>query len=107
MARTYITNGPSKTNQKAIRLETYGKQTSGKTKTTMARGCHGRPKKLKARNWKKTAKDGRTWRELAEKAKTHKGLWYQMMMMMMMMLIMMKMISRSILLRMRKFSENF
>jgi len=29
----------------AIRLETYGNQTSRKTKTTMARGCHGRSKK--------------------------------------------------------------
>jgi len=25
-------------------------------------------------NWKETAKDRRTWRDLAEKAKTHKGL---------------------------------
>jgi hypothetical protein len=31
-------------------------------------------KKLKAKNWKETAKDRRTWRDLAEKAKTHKGL---------------------------------
>jgi hypothetical protein len=31
-------------------------------------------KKLKAKIWKETAKDGRTWRHLAEKAKTHKGL---------------------------------
>ena len=31
-------------------------------------------KKLKIKkNWKETAKD-RTWRDLAEKAKTHKGL---------------------------------
>jgi hypothetical protein len=30
-------------------------------------------KKLKVKNWKETAKD-RTWRDLAEKAKTHKGL---------------------------------
>jgi hypothetical protein len=75
MAGAYPKNGPSKTNQKAIRLETYGNQTSRKTKTTMARGCHGRSiKKLKVKNWKKTAKDRRTWRELAEKAKTHKGL---------------------------------
>jgi len=36
----------------------------------MTRGCHGRFKK----NWKETAKDRRTWRDLAEKAKTHKGL---------------------------------
>ena len=31
-------------------------------------------KKLKVNNWKETAKDRRTWRDLAEKAKTHKGL---------------------------------
>jgi hypothetical protein len=30
-------------------------------------------KKLKVKNWKE-AKDRRTWRDLAEKAKTHKGL---------------------------------
>jgi hypothetical protein len=30
-------------------------------------------KKLKVKNWKETAKD-RTYRDLAEKAKTHKGL---------------------------------
>ena len=38
-------------------------------------------KKLKVKNWKETAKDRRTWRDLAEKAKTHKGLQCQMMMM--------------------------
>jgi len=32
-------------------------------------------KKLKIKkNWKETAKDIRTWRDLAEKAKTHKRL---------------------------------
>jgi hypothetical protein len=30
--------------------------------------------KLKVKNWKETAKERRTWRDLAEKAKTHKGL---------------------------------
>jgi len=30
-------------------------------------------KKLKVKNWKEAAKDRRTWRDLAEKAKTHKG----------------------------------
>jgi hypothetical protein len=30
--------------------------------------------KLKVKNWKEAAKDRRTWRDLAEKAKTHKGL---------------------------------
>jgi hypothetical protein len=40
-------------------------------------------KKLKVKNWKEAAKDRRTWRDLAEKAKTHKGLQCQMMIMMM------------------------
>jgi hypothetical protein len=31
-------------------------------------------KKLKMKNWKETAKDRRTWRDLAEKAKPHKEL---------------------------------
>ena len=31
-------------------------------------------KKLKIKNWKETAKDRRTWRDLAEKTKIHKGL---------------------------------
>jgi hypothetical protein len=31
-------------------------------------------KKLKVKIWKETAKDRRTWRDMAEKAKTHKGL---------------------------------
>jgi hypothetical protein len=40
----------------------------------MARGCHERSEKLKVKNWKKATKDRRTWRDLAEKARTHKGL---------------------------------
>jgi hypothetical protein len=31
-------------------------------------------KKLQVKNWKETAKDRRTWRDLVERAKTHKGL---------------------------------
>ena len=31
-------------------------------------------KKLKLKNWKETAKDRKTWRDLAEKVKTPKGL---------------------------------
>jgi hypothetical protein len=31
-------------------------------------------KKLKGKRWKGTAKDRRTWRDLAEKAKIQKGL---------------------------------
>jgi uncharacterized coiled-coil protein SlyX len=40
-------------------------------------------KKVNVKNWKETAKDRRTWRDLAEKVKTHKVLQCQMMMMMM------------------------
>jgi uncharacterized coiled-coil protein SlyX len=35
-------------------------------------------KKLKVKNWKEIAKDRRTWRDLTEKEKTHKGLYCQM-----------------------------
>jgi hypothetical protein len=31
-------------------------------------------KRLEVKNWKETAKDRRSWRDLTEKAKTHKGL---------------------------------
>jgi len=31
-------------------------------------------KKLKVKKWKEAAKERRTWRDLAEKGKTHKGL---------------------------------
>ena len=31
-------------------------------------------KKLKVKNWKEIVEDRRTWRDLAEKVKTHKGL---------------------------------
>ena len=54
MAGVYPTNGPSKTNWEAVRLETYGKQTSRKTKTTMARGYHGRSKKAESKNTERT-----------------------------------------------------
>ena len=40
-------------------------------------------KRLKVKNWEEIVKDRRTGRDLAEKAKTHKGLQCQMMMMMM------------------------
>jgi hypothetical protein len=39
----------------------------------MARDVMEDVKKSKAKSWKETAKDRRTWRDLAEKAKTHTG----------------------------------
>jgi hypothetical protein len=50
MAGSYPKNGPSKTNWEAIRLKIYGNQSSRKTKTMMARGCHGRSKKAESKN---------------------------------------------------------
>jgi hypothetical protein len=44
MAGTYPKNGPSKISYEATSLGTYGNQASRKTKTTMARRCHGRSK---------------------------------------------------------------
>jgi len=49
MAGAYPKNGLSKTNWEAITLETYGNQTSRKTKTTMTRKCHGRSKKAESK----------------------------------------------------------
>jgi hypothetical protein len=41
----------------------------------MTRGCHGRFKKAEnKKTGRKQTKDRRTWTDLAEKAKTHKGL---------------------------------
>jgi hypothetical protein len=40
----------------------------------MARGCHGRFKKMKIKNWKETTEDRRTWTDGGEKVKPHKGL---------------------------------
>jgi flagellar biosynthesis chaperone FliJ len=42
----------------------------------MTRVCHGRFKKAenKKKNWKETDKDRKTWRDLAERAKTQKCL---------------------------------
>jgi hypothetical protein len=76
MAGAYTTNGPSKTNQKAIRLETYwfGTRPVGKPRQRWQDDVMEDLKKLKVKNWKEATKDRRTWRDLAEKPKSHKGL---------------------------------
>jgi hypothetical protein len=50
-------------------LETYGKPRQ-RWKEDVTEDL----KKLKVKNWKEAAKDRINWRDLAEKAKTHKGL---------------------------------
>jgi len=51
-----------------------GTRPVGRTKQQWQENVMKELKKLKVKNWKKVAKDRRTWRDLAEKAKTHKGL---------------------------------
>jgi hypothetical protein len=51
-----------------------GTRQLGRTRQRMQEDVVGDLKKLKVKTWKETAKDRRTWRDLAEKAKTHKGL---------------------------------
>jgi hypothetical protein len=46
----------------------------GKPRQRWQKDVMGDLKKLKVKNWKEAAKERSTWRDLAEKAKTHKGL---------------------------------
>ena len=69
MAGTYPTNGPSKTNWEAM-----GTRLVGRPRQRWQEDVMEDLKKQKVKNWKETAKDRRNWRDLAEKAKTHKGL---------------------------------
>jgi hypothetical protein len=66
MAGAYPKNGPSKTNWKPMGTRPIGKPRQRWQEDDL--------KKLKVKNWKEAAKDRRIWRDLAEKAKTHKGL---------------------------------
>jgi hypothetical protein len=74
MAGTYTTNEPCKTNQEAIILENMETRPVERPRQRWQEDVMEDLKKLKVKNWKETAKDRRTWREMAGKAKTHKGL---------------------------------
>ena len=78
--------GPAR---KLIDWKPMGTRTVGRPRQRWKEDVMEDLKKLKVKNWKGTARDRRTWRDLAEKAKTHKGLQCQMMMMNMMMMMMM------------------
>jgi len=69
MAWAYSTNRPSKTKQEAM-----GTRPVGRPRQRWQEKVMEDLKKLEVKNWKETAKDRRTWRDLAEKAKTHKVL---------------------------------
>jgi hypothetical protein len=74
MAGIYAANGPSKTNQKAIRFRPMGIRPVKRPRQRWQEDVVEDLKKLKVKNWKEAAEDRRTWRDLAEKAKTHTGL---------------------------------
>jgi hypothetical protein len=74
MAGPYTKNGPSKTNWELLDWEPMGNRPVGNPRQRWQEDVMEDLKKLKIKNWKETAKDRRTWRDLAERAKTHEGL---------------------------------
>jgi hypothetical protein len=65
--------------RKLLDWKPMGTRTVGKRRQRWQEDVMEDLKKLKVKNWKEAAKDRRIRRDLAEKAKTHKGLWCQMM----------------------------
>jgi hypothetical protein len=61
------------TDQEDIRRRLLGTRPIGRPRQQWQGNVMEDQKKLKI-NWKETAKNRRTWRDLAEKAKTHEGL---------------------------------
>ena len=78
MAGAYSKNVPSKTNQEATGLETYGNRPIERPRQRWQEDVVEDLKKLKVKNCQETAKGRKTWRDLSEKARTHKGLQCQM-----------------------------
>ena len=60
--------------RKLLDLKPMGTRPVGKPRQRWQEDVMEDLKKLKVKNWKEAAKDRRTRRDLAEKAKTHKGL---------------------------------
>jgi hypothetical protein len=59
--------------RKLLEWKPMGTRPVGKPKQRWQEDAMEDLKKLKIKNWKEAAKDSRTLRDLAEKAKTHKG----------------------------------
>jgi hypothetical protein len=60
--------------RKLLDLKPMGSRPVGRPRQRWQEDVMEDLKKLKIKNGKETAKDRKTWRDLAEKAKTHKGL---------------------------------
>jgi hypothetical protein len=58
--------------RKLLDWKSMGMRPVGRTRQRWQEDVMEDLKKLKAKNWQETAKDRRNWRDLAEKAKTHK-----------------------------------
>jgi len=56
--------------RKLLDWKPMGTRPIGRPRQRWQEDVMGDLKKLKVKNWKETAKDRRTWRDLAEKAKT-------------------------------------
>jgi hypothetical protein len=60
--------------RKLLDWKSMGTRPVGKPRQRWQEDVMENLKKLKVITWKETAKDRRTWRDFAEKTKTHKGL---------------------------------
>ena len=60
--------------RKLLEWKPMGTRPVGRSRQRLQENVMEDLKKLKIKNWKETAKDRRTWRDLVEEAKTHKGL---------------------------------
>jgi hypothetical protein len=68
--------------RKLLDWKPMGTRPVGRTRQRWQKDVMEDLKKLKVKNWKEAAKDRRTWRNLAEKVKTQRGFYCEMMMMM-------------------------
>jgi hypothetical protein len=66
--------GQSRPTGKLLDWKPMGTRPVGRTRQRWQEDVLEDQKNLQVKNWKKTAKDRRTWRDLAEKAKHHKTL---------------------------------
>jgi hypothetical protein len=74
MAGAYPKNGQARPTGKLLDWKPMGTRPVRRPRQRWQEDVIEDLKKLKIKNWKETAMDRRIWRDLAEKAKTHKGL---------------------------------